>query len=153
MDGVIQTTFRRTIDFLPSEIEVMPLSRWTESVLRYYFCRTLATAHPEIEQFVECDKIDLVLSQSPLRAFIEFKFIDTLSGSIHTRGSRRASKAAQGEKTWESFKRASINSMTVLPGLASRSTSRSSMRIPRMKADQVSDSPKSTTSTNIRAAT
>jgi hypothetical protein len=52
----------------------MPLSRWNESVLRYYFCRFLAMTYPQVEQFVECDKIDLVLRQPPLVAFIEFKF-------------------------------------------------------------------------------
>ncbi len=52
----------------------MPLSRWSESVLRYYFCRSLAVNYPQVEQHVECDKIDLVLRQLPQVAFIEFKF-------------------------------------------------------------------------------
>jgi len=52
----------------------MPFDRWNEPVLRYYFCRSLAMTYPQVEQFVECDKIDLVLRQPPLIAFIEFKF-------------------------------------------------------------------------------
>lgn len=74
MNKIVQTAFRNTIEFLRSEVELMPLSRWNESVLRYYFCRFLAIAYPRVEQFVECEKIDLVLRQPPLVAFIEFKF-------------------------------------------------------------------------------
>jgi hypothetical protein len=74
MNEVVQTAFRSTVPFLSSELAVMPLSRWTESVLRFFFCRFVATAYPEVEQFVECGKIDLVLTSPPLRAFIEFKF-------------------------------------------------------------------------------
>ena len=74
MNEVVQTTFRNTVAFLTSEMELMPLSRWNESVFRYYFCRFLATAYPEVEQYIECGKIDLVLRRSPLVAFIEFKF-------------------------------------------------------------------------------
>ena len=71
---MVQTTFHNTVAFLPSEVELMPLSRWTEAVFRYFFCRFLATDYPEVEQFVECGKIDLVLRRSPMVAFIEFKF-------------------------------------------------------------------------------
>jgi hypothetical protein len=51
----------------------MPLDRWDESVFRYHFCRFLAEAHPDIGQFVECNRIDLVLRQPPRVAFVEFK--------------------------------------------------------------------------------
>lgn len=51
----------------------MPLNRWNKSVLRYYFCRFLATNRPEVQQFVECDRIDLVLQKEMLCAFVEFK--------------------------------------------------------------------------------
>jgi hypothetical protein len=74
MDRVVQTTFRNTVEFLRSEVELMPLSRWNESVFRYCFCRSLCMVYPQIEQLVECGRIDLVLRQQPLAAFIEFKF-------------------------------------------------------------------------------
>lgn len=74
MNKVVQTAFHGTVDFLRSEIGLMPLCRWNESVLRYYFCRSLATTYPRVQQFVECDKIDLVLRRPPWVAFIEFKF-------------------------------------------------------------------------------
>lgn len=74
MNEVVQAAFRRMVEFLPSEFAVMPLNRWNESVMRYSFCRFLAMDHPEVEQFVECGKIDLVLGRQSLRAFVEFKF-------------------------------------------------------------------------------
>ena len=52
----------------------MPLNRWNESVFRYFYCRCLAKSRPDVEQFVECDRIDLVLRQGLQRAFVEFKF-------------------------------------------------------------------------------
>ena len=98
MNEVVQTAFRSTVEFLPSEFAVMPLSRWNEAVLRYCFCRFLATANPEVEQFVECDHIDLVLKSSRLVAFVEFKFF------IHPRrfdpydGRARGFKGGPGRK-------------------------------------------------------
>ena len=74
MNDVVLAGFRGAVQSLESELKVMPLSRWNESVLRYFFCRALATAHEHVEHFVECGKIDLVLSHAALRAFIEFKF-------------------------------------------------------------------------------
>ena len=74
MIEVVHAGFRGAVKLLESELQVMPLSRWNESVLRYYFCRSIATAHPDAEQFVECGRIDLVLAQAAFRAFVEFKF-------------------------------------------------------------------------------
>lgn len=74
MRGEVATAFRGAVDALRSELPLMPLSRWNESVFRYYFCRAVAVAHPGVEQFVECEKIDLVLAGGGLRAFVEFKF-------------------------------------------------------------------------------
>ncbi len=74
MDDVLPAAFRETVRFLEPELAVMPLSRWNESVLRYSLCRILAIAHQDVEQFVECDRIDLVLRRSKQLAFVEFKF-------------------------------------------------------------------------------
>ncbi len=74
MNEIILSIFRKTCSFLPSEFEVMPMSRWNESAFRYFFCRFLAGDYPDVEQYIECDKIDLVLRQSSELAFIEFKF-------------------------------------------------------------------------------
>ena len=104
MNEVVQTAFRRTVKFLPSELKIMPLSRWNESVLRYFFCRFLAKADPEVEQFVECDHIDLVLKSSRLVAFVEFKFF------IHPRrfdpydGTARGFKGGPGRQNLREFR-------------------------------------------------
>ena len=74
MNEVVQVGFRGIVRALEAEPRAMLLSRWNESVLRYHFCRAIAAVHPEVEQFVECDRLDLVLVQAPLRGFIEFKF-------------------------------------------------------------------------------
>ena len=52
----------------------MPLDRWNESVYRYYFCRSVAKTNPEVKQYIECNRIDLVLDLGAHRAFLEFKF-------------------------------------------------------------------------------
>lgn len=74
MTEVVRAGFRGAVKSLESELQIMPLSGWNESVLRYYFCRSIANTHPDAEQFVECGRIDLVLAQATLRAFVEFKF-------------------------------------------------------------------------------
>jgi hypothetical protein len=74
MSDVVGVGFRGAVRSLESELEVMPLSRWNESILRYFFCRSLATACQDAKQFVECGRIDLVLTCGPSRAFVEFKF-------------------------------------------------------------------------------
>jgi hypothetical protein len=72
--GAIRATFCGTADLLRQDLELMPLSRWNESVLRYHFSRFLAAAHRDVDQFVECGKIDLVLRTTSEMAFVEFKF-------------------------------------------------------------------------------
>jgi hypothetical protein len=87
----------------------MPLSRWNESVLRYHFCRFIATADlddvEQVEQFVECRRIDLVLKQGSNLAFIEFKFF------LHHRrfdpydGNVGGFKGGPGPKNLEEFQK------------------------------------------------
>ena len=81
----------------------MPLSRWNESVLRYYFCRFLAMAYPLVEQFVECGKIDLVLRQPPEVAFIEFKFYRHPRRFDPYDGRSRGFKGGPGRKNMGEF--------------------------------------------------
>lgn len=73
MKDLVKNAFLDTVKFLPQEFMVMPLSRWNESVLRYYFCRFLARSSDKVEQRVECDRIDLVLRDLSNIAFVEFK--------------------------------------------------------------------------------
>lgn len=74
LGAAIQAAFRGSLGALRAELPTMPLSRWNEAVFRYIFSRAIATHDPEIEQFVECKAIDLVLAKAGARAFIEFKF-------------------------------------------------------------------------------
>ncbi|MBQ0895098.1 hypothetical protein KBX37_18655 [Micromonospora sp. U56] len=74
MDDIVRSTFSSTMAFMPEELRRMPLSRWNESVFRYFFCRQLSDAYPDVNQFVECDRIDLVLHSAEEKAFVEFKF-------------------------------------------------------------------------------
>jgi hypothetical protein len=69
---------------------LMPIERWNEAVFRFMFSRTVTKAAREqmlkVDQFFECDRVDLVLHKNSERAFIEFKFYihspkhDALSG-------------------------------------------------------------------------
>ena len=105
LQPVIQAAFRGALDHLRTETVVMPLSRWNESVLRYCFCRHIATANPEVDQFVECHKIDLVIAQSARRAFIEFKFYRHPMRYDPYDGSVRGYKGGPGPKNLGEFRR------------------------------------------------
>lgn len=74
MDCIVLSAFSATMKFIPGELQQMPLNRWNESVFRYFFCRELSDINPEVKQFVECDRIDLVLHAAQEKAFVEFKF-------------------------------------------------------------------------------
>jgi hypothetical protein len=70
----VRAAFRRGLAAIRADLPLMPLSRLNESVFRYHVCRFIADKHPNVEQFVECNRIDLVLSSPAERAFVEFKF-------------------------------------------------------------------------------
>ena len=60
---IILAGFRGAIGTMHSELPLMPLSRWDESVLRDYFWRAVAATSRETDKFAECSKIDLVLAR------------------------------------------------------------------------------------------
>lgn len=74
MQDVIKPVLRASVDTLVQDLEIMPIDRWNESVFRHYFCHEMALQNPDVDQFVESGRIDLVLHRPPQRAFIEFKF-------------------------------------------------------------------------------
>ncbi|MFG1722171.1 hypothetical protein ACGFII_26460 [Micromonospora chalcea] len=74
LDGIVRSTFRHTIEFMPAELQRAPLASWNESVFRYFFCRHLPGVDEGVQPFVECDRIDLVLHGGDEKAFLEFKF-------------------------------------------------------------------------------
>ncbi|MGN9807392.1 hypothetical protein [Micromonospora sp. L32] len=88
---------------MSDELSRMPLSLWNESVFRYFFCRSLAEAHPDVTQFVECDRIDLVLHHAKEKAFIEFKlYLHAPKFDPYT-GSRSGFKGGPGRKNLSEF--------------------------------------------------
>lgn len=90
MRKLLITAFEDAVAQIKAEVALMPLTRWNESVFRFMYSRAVATREPDVTQFVECSRIDLVLHRKSERAFVEFKFYthstayDPLSG-IKTR--------------------------------------------------------------------
>ncbi|WP_374538983.1 hypothetical protein [Micromonospora aurantiaca (nom. illeg.)] len=74
LDGVVRSTFLRTIEFMPGELRRASLASWNESVFRYFFCRQLPGVDEGVQPFVECERIDLVVHRGEEKAFVEFKF-------------------------------------------------------------------------------
>jgi hypothetical protein len=104
MNEIVQAAFRDAIASLPTELALMPLSRWNESVFRFFFCRLLADAHPEVEQFVECERIDLVLAREGRRAFVEFKFYLHVQRFDPYAGTTMGFKGGPGTKNLSEFR-------------------------------------------------
>lgn len=74
MIEVVRFAFRRSLEVVAAELDVMPLSLLNESVFRFFFCRAVQRHDRQIQQLVECDRIDLVLRAPEESAFLEFKF-------------------------------------------------------------------------------
>ena len=74
MRQLLITAFEDAVAQFKAEVALMPLTRWNESVFRFKYSRAVATREPNITQFVECTRIDLVLHHDSERAFVEFKF-------------------------------------------------------------------------------
>ena len=45
---IVVNAFHQTIDLLVTELKLMPLERWNEAVLRYYFSRCISVAYPNV---------------------------------------------------------------------------------------------------------
>lgn len=71
---MVRQAFQDTLARVADEVAVLPLECWNESVFRYALCRSIAEVRPEAHQFVESDRIDLVLRTDHGAAFIEIKF-------------------------------------------------------------------------------
>lgn len=120
MTDIVLAGLRGALESLKSELPLMPLSRWNESVFRYYFCRAVAIADSAVEQFVECGKIDLVIAQGGRRAFVEFKFYWKPRRFNPYTGSQKGFKGGPGPKNLGEFQRC-INKLAerdTIPGLS-----------------------------------
>ncbi len=86
MHQLLITAFGDAVAQIKADVGLMPLTRWNESVFRFIYSLAVATREPDVTQFVECNRIDLVLHRKSERAFVEFKFYihstahDALSG-------------------------------------------------------------------------
>ncbi|WP_446213426.1 hypothetical protein [Micromonospora sp. IBSANI012] len=105
MDDIVRSAFSRAMASMSDELPLMPLSRWNESVFRYLFCRSLAEAHPGVTQFVECDRIDLVLHHAEEKAFVEFKFYLQARKFDPYTGGWSGFKGGPGLRNLEEFRR------------------------------------------------
>ncbi|MEX1164620.1 MAG: hypothetical protein WEB03_13690 [Nitriliruptor sp.] len=105
MIEVVQPAFRASMDLLLEDLASMPLDRWNESVFRFFFCRAVATQHPDVRQFVEAGRIDLVLERAVQRAFIEFKFYDRRIRVGPYDSKSRGYKGGPGRKNLGEFQR------------------------------------------------
>lgn len=104
MDDVVRQTFSHTMSSVADELSRMPLPGWNESVFRYFFCRSLSEHHPDVTQFVECDRIDLVLHRAEDKAFVEFKlYLHAPKFDPYT-GNRTGFKGGPGRKNLEEFR-------------------------------------------------
>lgn len=103
--ALVREAFQQTMEQLTVEVAVMPLERWNESVFRYAFCRSIASSRPDVDQLVECDRIDLVLRAAETAAFIEFKLyqrrrrVDAYTGAVS------GSKGGPGQQNLREFQR------------------------------------------------
>ncbi len=86
MRQLLVKAFKDAVDRIKEDLATMPLTRWNEFVFRFIYSRAVTTQEPDVTQFVEINRIDLVLHRKSERAFLEFKFYlhapryDPLSG-------------------------------------------------------------------------
>lgn len=121
MDAVVVSGFSGAIDNLREEAGIMPMSRWNESVFRHCFCRSIAKACPEVGMFIECSKIDLVLSHETQRAFVEFKFYrHPKRFNPYAGGKEKGYKGGPGNKNHSEFASCieRLHGRTPAPGLS-----------------------------------
>ena len=82
MRQLLITAFEDAVAQFRADEKLMPLARWNEFVFRFIYSRAIAKREPDVTQFVECSRIDLVLHRKSERAFVEFKFYTHDSQSI-----------------------------------------------------------------------
>ena len=92
LEGVVREAFSRTREYVWQEVDIVPLTLWNESILRYCFCRSVANDDTEVKQFIECDRIDLVVHHQYPSA-PEIKDLRTVHASANERISRLRSQS------------------------------------------------------------
>jgi len=105
MRQLLTAAFKDTVDQIKADMAMMPLTRWNESVFRFIFSRAVTKRDPEITQFFECNRIDLVLHRKSERAFVEFKFYIHSPRCDLLSGAERGMKGGAGNKNFGEFKK------------------------------------------------
>ena len=105
MEEIMTKAFGKTLERCKTTISAgMHITRWNESVFRFFFCQSLCETDSNIVQHVECNKIDLVLHAGSDVAFIEFKFYIHSPVFDPCSGKRKHSrKSFPSEKNYKNF--------------------------------------------------
>lgn len=109
---ILITALNATLIDMESNFHDAPIEAWNESVFRFIFCKNINKQNKEINQLVECERIDLVLHGSDFLSFIEFKFyIHSYRFDPYTQ-QRRGRKSFPSPQNFNEFK----NSIKILKG-------------------------------------
>jgi len=96
---ILQEALDKTLRDMEEDFPVAPIEAWNESVFRFIFCKNLKKQDEQINQLIECNRIDLVLHQKgPIlsSSFIEFKFY------IHSNRANPCTQKITGLKSFPS---------------------------------------------------
>jgi len=105
MRQLLITALKDTVTQIRHDLRLMPLTRWNESVFRFTYCRAIARQEPDVKQFDECDRMDLVLHRNSERAYVEFKFYIRRAAHDPLSGVRTGMKGGPSRKNWQEFKK------------------------------------------------
>jgi hypothetical protein len=103
MRQLLITAFKDAVNQIEADGVLMPLARWNESIFRFIFSRAIANLEPDVRQFFECSKIDLVLHRKSERAFVEFKFYAHLTKHDEWSGKKTGKKGYASPKNIREF--------------------------------------------------
>lgn len=96
MFELLKVSLDDTLGEMKNDFSVAPIEAWNESVFRFIFCKNINKRNKEINQLVECNRIDLVLRGSDFLSFIEFKFY------IHSNKFDPCTQQQRGRKSFPS---------------------------------------------------
>lgn len=108
MSKLLIEALEKTVCVFKAASDSMPVDRWNESVFRFFFCQAIAQLDSDIEQFVECRRIDLVLHGKREKAFIEFKFYTHSWGCDPYTGDGKYRKGFPGRANRKQFEDAIV---------------------------------------------
>jgi hypothetical protein len=121
MRHIVVEAWKDTVARIEADLREMPLSRWNESVLRFFYSRALTERAPDVRQEFECGRIDLVLCRNCRKrklVYVEFKFY------VHARHDplicgKENRKGGPGQGNFKEFEKAieTLRKRSVPPGV------------------------------------